>query len=176
MEPSLFFLKKNDLQTSECNLLTNVTCSKCNNQLLGLAAFTPKIRKHPCWKSRFILVAIWFVCYQIDICTHILEGGRGGGGVVGISFISPHGETWVPWVPLNKVHVGFSRSRVLNRVHNFTLQHCEQRDNHLSRQDTCLARKKMRLVIHFWAVLYSKTHTSWRWDCYLCGHLSHTKF
>ena len=49
----------------------------------------------------------------------------------------------------NKVHVGFSRSRVLKRVHNFTLQHCEQRDNHLSRQDTCLARKKMRLVIHF---------------------------
>ena len=76
--------------------------------------------------------------------------GRGGAGeVVGISFISPHGETWVPWAPLNKAQVGFSGSIVLNRVHNFTLQHCEQRDNHLSRQDICLARKKMRLVIHF---------------------------
>ena len=48
MEASLFVLENNNLQTSEWNLLTNVTCSKCNNQLLGLAAFTPKIRKHPC--------------------------------------------------------------------------------------------------------------------------------
>lgn len=176
MEPSLFVLENsnNYLRTSECNSLTNVTCSKCNNQLLGLAAFTPKIREHPHWKSLFILVAIWLVCYQLDICTHILEGGGGGWG---IPFISPHGETWVPWAPLN--NVWFSRSRVLNRVDNFTLQHCEQEDNHLSGQDTHLVRKKMRLVIHFWAVLYSESQT-WRWDCYFYvviwatqSHLNH---
>lgn len=70
--------------------------------------------------------------------THPGGGGRGG-GAGGIPFISPHGEAWVPWAPLNKAQVGFSGSIVLNRVHNFTLQHCEQRDNHLSRH---LSREK----------------------------------